>query len=80
MFRRFGIQVIYVDGRDPDQFLSAMDERVKVVYIETPANPTLCSVDIAAVAKSAISLRGVPLQPPGQDQAIRSNQNIHFIP
>jgi O-succinylhomoserine sulfhydrylase len=42
-----------VDGRDPANFAAAMRPNTKVVFIETPTNPTLDLVDIAAVAKIA---------------------------
>jgi O-succinylhomoserine sulfhydrylase len=50
---RFGIASTLVDGRDPANFAAAMRPNTKVVFIETPTNPTLEIVDIAAVAKIA---------------------------
>jgi len=50
---RFGIASTLVDGRDPASFAAAMRPNTKVVFIETPTNPTLEIVDIAAVAKIA---------------------------
>ena len=50
---RFGVASTLVDGRDPTNFAAAMRENTKVVFIETPTNPTLELVDIAAVAKIA---------------------------
>ena len=54
---RFGIQVIPVDLADPanlDAVLDAMpDGRVKLVYFETPVNPTAQILDIAAIAARA---------------------------
>jgi O-succinylhomoserine sulfhydrylase len=50
---RFGIASTLVDGRDPANFAAAMRPSTKVVFIETPTNPTLEIVDIAAVAKIA---------------------------
>jgi O-succinylhomoserine sulfhydrylase len=50
---RFGVPSTLVDGRDPKNFETAMRPNTKVVFIETPTNPTLELVDIAAVAKIA---------------------------
>ena len=50
---RFGVPSTLVDGRDPENFERAMQPNTKLVFIETPTNPTLELVDIAAVAKIA---------------------------
>lgn len=50
---RFGVASTLVDGRDPANFAAAMQPNTKVVFIETPTNPTLELVDIAAVAEVA---------------------------
>jgi O-succinylhomoserine sulfhydrylase len=50
---RFGVESTLVDGRDPENFARAMRPNTKVVFIETPTNPTLELVDIAAVAEIA---------------------------
>ena len=50
---RFGVPSTLVDGRDPVNFERAMQKNTKVVFLETPTNPTLELVDIAAVAKIA---------------------------
>ena len=50
---RFGVPSTLVDGRDPENFEAAMQKNTKVVFIETPTNPTLELVDIAAVAEIA---------------------------
>lgn len=50
---RFGVTSTLVDGRDPQNFARAMQPNTKVVFIETPTNPTLELVDIKAVAEIA---------------------------
>lgn len=50
---RFGVTSTLVDGRDPANFAAAMQPNTKVVFIETPTNPTLELVDIKAVADIA---------------------------
>ena len=48
---RMGITVTEVPADDPQNFADAMTERTKLVYLESPANPTLVLTDIAAVAE-----------------------------
>jgi O-succinylhomoserine sulfhydrylase len=48
---RFGIASTLIDGRDNDAWRKAVRPNTKALFFETPANPTLDLVDIAAVAK-----------------------------
>ena len=50
---RWGVESTLVDGRDPDNFARAMQPNTKVVFVETPTNPTLELVDLRAVAEIA---------------------------
>ncbi|AEQ50371.1 O-succinylhomoserine sulfhydrylase [Pelagibacterium halotolerans] len=50
---RWGVESSLVDGRDPENFARAMKPNTKVVFVETPTNPTLELVDIKAVAEIA---------------------------
>ena len=50
---RFGIASTLVDGRDLQAWAGAMRPNTKAVFFETPANPTLDLVDIAAVSELA---------------------------
>jgi methionine-gamma-lyase len=52
-FARFGVQSTYVDTTDLDQVRQALRPNTKVVYLETPANPTMQVTDIAQVAALA---------------------------
>jgi len=47
---RFGIASTLVDGRDLSAWQAAVRPNTKVFFFETPANPTLELVDIAAVS------------------------------
>jgi O-succinylhomoserine sulfhydrylase len=47
---RFGITNTLVDGGDVDQWQSAMRPETKLLFLETPSNPTLAIVDLKAVA------------------------------
>lgn len=48
-----GYQFSFVDMRDPRQVAGALRENTRAVWIETPSNPLLNVVDIAAVAEIA---------------------------
>jgi O-succinylhomoserine sulfhydrylase len=50
---RYGVQSVLVDGRDLDAWERAIEPGVKAVFFETPTNPTLELVDIAAVSEMA---------------------------
>jgi O-succinylhomoserine sulfhydrylase len=50
---RFGITTTFVEGSDLDAWQAAMRPQTKLLFVETPSNPTLAIVDIAAVAKIA---------------------------
>jgi len=52
-FRRFGVNSTMVDTSDLEALRGAMTENTKVVFVETPANPTLAITDIAEAAKIA---------------------------
>jgi O-succinylhomoserine sulfhydrylase len=46
----YGIEVSFVDGTNPDDWKQAFKSNTKIVFLETPANPTLEVIDIAFVA------------------------------
>jgi len=50
VFDRLGIALSAVDMRDPRNVKRALRKKTKLVWIETPTNPLLKVVDIAAVA------------------------------
>lgn len=50
---RWGIETVLVDGRDLEQWKTALSQPTKVVFFESPSNPTLEIVDIPAVSKLA---------------------------
>ena len=52
---RFGVKVKHVDLTNPLALENAMSDQTKLVYFETPANPNMRLVDIAAI--SAIAKR-----------------------
>ncbi len=50
---QFGIQSTLVDGRNMEQWKQALRPETKAMFLESPTNPTLELVDIAAVAALA---------------------------
>jgi len=50
---RFGVTITHVDLTDPANLEAAISARTRIVYFETPANPNMRLVDIAAVAAVA---------------------------
>jgi O-succinylhomoserine sulfhydrylase len=50
---RWGIDSVLVDGADLDAWRAALQVKTDIVFLETPSNPMLDLVDLAAVAKLA---------------------------
>jgi methionine-gamma-lyase len=50
---RYGVEVTFVDASDPENIRKAMKENTRVVFLETPANPTLLITDIEEISKIA---------------------------
>lgn len=50
---RYGIAVTLVHGPDPDAWARAMRPETRVLFLETPSNPTLEIIDLKAVAAVA---------------------------
>ncbi len=51
VFQQLGIEITLVDMTDHDAAKSAMRPNTKLVWIETPTNPTLKVIDIAVMAE-----------------------------
>lgn len=59
IMKRFGIDTTFVSGTDPASWAAAATKATRMLYLETPANPTMEVYDIeayAAVAKKAGAL------------------------
>lgn len=52
-FSKFGVESTFVDSSDLNQTKAAMRPNTKMVFIETPGNPTLAVTDIKATADIA---------------------------
>ena len=57
---RFGVETTYVDATDPNACARAMRDNTRLLFVETPSNPTAEIVDIAAL-KAVASARGALL-------------------
>lgn len=53
VFAQLGIETVMVDMTDLDAVKNAIDDRTKLIWLETPTNPTLKIADIRAVAEIA---------------------------
>lgn len=52
---RFGVKINFIDMSNEDELKAALNERTRIVYLETPANPNLKITDIARTAEIAHS-------------------------
>ncbi len=50
---RYGVEVVFVDGTDLDQWRAAITPGTRAVFFESVSNPTLEVIDIAAVSRLA---------------------------
>lgn len=52
-FSRFGVEATFVNTSNLEEIKKAIKPNTKVLYVETPANPTMDITDLAACAKIA---------------------------
>src|SRR5580658_2784844 len=48
---QWGLEFSFVDTSSPDLVERAIRKNTRMIYVETPTNPTMCVTDIAAIAK-----------------------------
>lgn len=53
VYEKFGIKVTYVDCSDVNNLVDAITPNTKLIWLETPTNPTLKIADIEAIARLA---------------------------
>lgn len=53
VLERYGLRFTWVDATSVDAVAEAMEERTRLVYLETPTNPLMEITDLAAVAEMA---------------------------
>lgn len=56
---RFGVDFSFVDTSDPDKVAAAVGVNTRLIFTETPANPTLKLTDLAAISEIARENRAV---------------------
>jgi len=59
VLNRFGVEFTFADTSDADNVRKALRDNTRLIFTETPANPTLKLTDIAAVSAVAQD-RGIP--------------------
>ena len=60
LFAGLGIEATFVDATRPENIAEAIGDNTRLVFIESPANPTLCLNDIQAISQITKSC-GIPL-------------------
>lgn len=53
IMKKYGVETTFVDTSNLEEVKKAIKPNTKVVYIETPGNPTLCISDLTEVSKIA---------------------------
>jgi cystathionine gamma-lyase/cystathionine beta-lyase len=53
VYERFGIKFHFIDMKDINNIKKYINEKTKLLWLETPTNPTMQIIDIAACAKLA---------------------------
>ena len=59
IYTRFGVEFTFADTSDPDAVAAAVREDTRLIFTETPANPTLKYTDLVAVSEIARD-HGIP--------------------
>ena len=54
-FSRYGVQSTFVDSTNPHNVIQAIQPNTKLIYVETPANPTMGITNISKMAEIAHS-------------------------
>ncbi len=60
VFEKFGVRVRYVDFADPGSYPAIAESRPALVWLESPTNPMLKILDIAAISEAARAV-GAPV-------------------
>jgi len=50
---QFGLEFSFVDTSNPEQVRAAVKPNTRMIYVETPTNPTMAVTDLAAISKLA---------------------------
>ncbi len=52
-FENYGIEYAFAQGLEAEDFEAKIQENTKVIYVETPSNPLMKLIDLAAIARLA---------------------------
>jgi methionine-gamma-lyase len=61
LLTKFGIEVSFVDTTDHDLVKASMRDNTKILFLETPANPTMAVSDIGELSKIAKEAEAITL-------------------
>ncbi|HEY7751154.1 MAG TPA: aminotransferase class I/II-fold pyridoxal phosphate-dependent enzyme, partial [Ignavibacteriaceae bacterium] len=53
VMKKFGVQSIFVDTSAIENIIKAIQPNTKIIFVETPGNPTLCISDLEEISKLA---------------------------
>jgi cystathionine beta-lyase/cystathionine gamma-synthase len=53
VYQKLGIKITYVDATEPEQVAQAVSSKTKLIWLETPTNPTLKIADIQQISTIA---------------------------
>jgi len=53
VFKKLGIEICFVDTANLEAVKNAVKANTRIIYVETPGNPTLCIADLEEAAKTA---------------------------
>lgn len=53
VYAHYGIKFVFVNTSDPEELENALTEKTKLIWVETPTNPTLKIADIEAIGTIA---------------------------
>src|SRR3989304_6013547 len=51
IMKKYGVETTFVDTSNLEEVKKAIKPNTKVVYVETPGNPTLCISDLTEISK-----------------------------
>ncbi|MBM3404738.1 MAG: aminotransferase class I/II-fold pyridoxal phosphate-dependent enzyme [Bacteroidetes bacterium] len=60
ILKRFGVEATFIDTSDLDLLKESIQANTKLIYLETPANPTMTIADISAISAIAHE-KGIPV-------------------
>lgn len=53
IYQKYGLKFTFVDMKDPEAVKAAITDKTKLVWVETPTNPMMSIIDIAAIVSLA---------------------------